>query len=148
MYQELLAFKFFSQKVLPLVYDESLSYYEVLCKLVDYINARIENQDEFNTVLNQHSSDLTALKADVLLLQEEIEKVKNGNYVSLYLDSLENWIDQNLQELVARIVKFVAFGLDDSGRLYCNIPETWQFLKFDTDVNINSVNYGRLILEW
>lgn len=148
MYQELLAFKFFSQKVLPLVYDESLSYYEVLCKLVDYINAMIENQDEFNTVLNQHSSDLTALKEDVTLLQNEIEKVKNGDYVSLYLDSLENWIDQNLQELVARVVKFVAFGLDDSGRLYCNIPETWQFLKFDTDVNINSVNYGRLILEW
>lgn len=148
MYQELLAFKFFSQKVLPLVYDESLSYYEVLCKLVDYINAMIENQDEFNTVLNQHSSDLTALKTDVLLLQGEIEKVKNGNYVSLYLDSLENWIGQNLQELVARIVKFVAFGLDDSGRLFCNIPETWQFLKFDTDVNTNSVNYGRLILEW
>lgn len=31
-------FRFWCQKVLPLVYDDSLSYYEVLCKVVDYIN--------------------------------------------------------------------------------------------------------------
>lgn len=31
-------FMFWCQKVLPLVYDDSLSYYEVLCKLVTYVN--------------------------------------------------------------------------------------------------------------
>lgn len=31
-------FKFWCQKVLPLVYDNSLSYYEVLCKLTKHIN--------------------------------------------------------------------------------------------------------------
>lgn len=35
-------FKFFSQKVLPLVYDDSLSYYEVLCKLTNKINELVE----------------------------------------------------------------------------------------------------------
>ena len=35
---ELPTFKFWCQKVLPLVYDDSLSYYELLCKVVDYIN--------------------------------------------------------------------------------------------------------------
>ena len=30
-------FRFWCQKVLPLVYDDSLSYYEVLCKIVKYI---------------------------------------------------------------------------------------------------------------
>lgn len=38
-----------SQKVLPLTYDESLSYYEVLCKLRDYINEmgkRLDNYGE------------------------------------------------------------------------------------------------------
>ena len=28
-------FRFWCQKVLPLVYDDSLSYYEILCKVVD-----------------------------------------------------------------------------------------------------------------
>lgn len=31
-------FKFWCQKTLPLVFDDSLSYYEVLCKLVNYVN--------------------------------------------------------------------------------------------------------------
>lgn len=33
--------KFWSQKVLPLVYDDSLSYYEVLCKFRDKLNELI-----------------------------------------------------------------------------------------------------------
>lgn len=36
-------FKFWCQKVLPLVYDDSLSYYEVLCKIVQYLNKVIED---------------------------------------------------------------------------------------------------------
>lgn len=36
-----------SQKVLPLTYDESLSYYEVLCKLRDYINEMGKQLDDY-----------------------------------------------------------------------------------------------------
>lgn len=39
---ELQNLKFISQKVLPLVYDESLSYYEVLCKVVAKLNEVID----------------------------------------------------------------------------------------------------------
>jgi len=36
-------FKFWCQKVLPLVYDDSLSYYEVLCKIKGTLNSLITN---------------------------------------------------------------------------------------------------------
>ena len=36
-------FRFWCQKVLPLVYDDSLSYYEVLCKMKDKINEVIDS---------------------------------------------------------------------------------------------------------
>lgn len=39
------SFKFWCQKVLPTVYDDSLSYYETLCKVVNYLNDVIENVD-------------------------------------------------------------------------------------------------------
>lgn len=32
------SFRFWCQKVLPLVYDDSLSYYELLCKVIEYLN--------------------------------------------------------------------------------------------------------------
>ena len=35
-------FRFWCQKVLPLVYDDSLSYYEVLCKLRNFVNELAE----------------------------------------------------------------------------------------------------------
>ena len=47
--------KYWCQKVLPLSYDDSISYYELLCKLVDYIN---------------HANE------DILNLQNEIEELR------------------------------------------------------------------------
>ena len=41
-------FRWWCQTVLPLVYDESLSYYEVLCKTQDFINKLIEQDKEFS----------------------------------------------------------------------------------------------------
>ena len=50
-YNDLKPFRFWCQKVLPLVYDDSLSYYELLCKIVDYLNKTMEDvtylHDEF-----------------------------------------------------------------------------------------------------
>lgn len=48
-------FKYWCQKILPLTYDDSLSYYELLCKLIDYIN---------------HANE------DIARLQEEVERLK------------------------------------------------------------------------
>ena len=50
-YNDLQPFRFWCQKILPLVYDDSLSYYELLCKVVDYLNKTMEDvtylHDEF-----------------------------------------------------------------------------------------------------
>lgn len=56
-------------KVLPLVYDESLSYYEVLCKLTKLIQEMAKNVDgNFNSIQNEIEkiySQITDLKAYV-----------------------------------------------------------------------------------
>lgn len=42
------------QKILPLVYDDELSYYEYLCKLTETMNTIINNiNDEFKTLVSQ-----------------------------------------------------------------------------------------------
>lgn len=40
-------YEFYCQKVLPLVYDDSLSYYEVVCKLSDVVQ-EIAKQEDIN----------------------------------------------------------------------------------------------------
>lgn len=67
-------FRFWCQKVLPLVYDDSLSYYEVLCKVRDYINKILENEDNLNSgllELKEYVDDYF----NTLNVREEIESV-------------------------------------------------------------------------
>lgn len=141
-------FTFWCQKVLPLVYDNSLSYYEVLCKVVEYLNRVIQQVDSNNSQIQINTKDINQLKTELDLVQAELEKVKNGKYVSLYINALASWIDNNLQELVGRVVKYVFFGLTDDGYFCAYIPDSWKFISFDTIIDTTSPLYGHLLLQW
>ena len=45
--------KFWCHKILPLVYEDSLSYYEVLCKLMKKINEIIEDMDDIKISIQE-----------------------------------------------------------------------------------------------
>lgn len=142
-------FKFWCQPILPLVYDDSLSYYEVLCKVVDYLNQVIENENDISEYLKEIDCDIETLKSDIVFIKTELEKVKNGDYVSLYLDSIIKWIDENVQDLVAKIVKYVFFVIDDDGYFNAIIPFSWDFIEFDTGyITDNPNEYMHLILRY
>lgn len=147
-YNRLERLRIWCQKVIPLVYDDSLSYYEVLCKVVDYTNKLIENDKEICLELGQLKADYNTIKDDMDYLSNELDKVKNGDYVSLYLNSIKKWIDENLQEMVAGIVKYVSFGLSSDGKFVAYIPKTWDFLQFDTIITPESELYGHLVMRW
>lgn len=59
-YSGIRPFRFWCQKVLPLVYDDSLSYYEMLCKVKDYLNNVIEDvataEDNIEDLLTAYNS--------------------------------------------------------------------------------------------
>ena len=72
-YTDLQPFRFWCQKVLPLAYDDSLSYYELLCKVVDYLNKTME--------------DVGVLEGDVTGLHEAYKKLQS--YVNDYFSTLD-----------------------------------------------------------
>lgn len=148
MYKDLDKFKFWCQKVLPLVYDDSLSYYEVLCKVVDYINNLIENDKAFADELAKHETSITELKSLTASIKQELDDIKNGKAEGMYINALKNYIDNNLEGIVGRIVKFISFGLSADGYFTALIPSTWEFIEFDTIFDTESELYGHLILNW
>ena len=76
-------------KVLPLVYDESLSYYEVLCKLVHLLKEMAENVDgNFNSI------------------QKEIEKIYNQiTDLKAYVDEQDNKLSDRIDSTNERITE-------------------------------------------
>lgn len=147
-YKDMRPFRFWSQKVLPLVYDDSISYYEVLCKMVSFLNDMADNQDEFAEELKKHGVDLQNLHRAVDELRDILEGIKNGEYAEMYEEAMTHWFDNYGPELVGRLVRYVFFGLTDDGRFCAYIPDSWDFLDFDTDMDSKKSTYGHLILRW
>ena len=122
-------FRFWCQKVLPLVYDDSLSYYEVLCKVVEYINNLI-NEDKLI------EADITQLQNELKVVQEWIDKFDTSYAEKIIKDSISTMI-------------FVE--IDDEGYIVYNIPENWNDIQFNTtglDVSISGYDYGHLVLSY
>ena len=127
MYKNLTHFRFWCQKVLPLVYDDSLSYYEILCKSLSYIHDLIENDKIIY-------SEIEMLKSELLKIQKWID------------DFDTSYAEEIIKNYLATMI-FVA--LNDDGYIVYYIPENWNDIKFQTtglDITIPNTEYGRLVL--
>lgn len=99
-------FRFWCQKVLPLVYDDSLSYYELLCKVVDYLNSIIKDTN--------HLIDMVeSLKTDFDNLKEWVENYLDNINLQIYID---NKLDEMAKDgtLSAIIEQFINGNLDNA----------------------------------
>lgn len=146
IFKDFPAFKYWCQVVLPLVYDDSLSLYELMCKVVDYLNKLIAGVNTLNHQVSINTEDIKNLKSELAYIQSELEKIKNGEYADFYIEMLAKWIDNNLQTLVSKIVKYVFFGLSLDGHFIAAIPTSWDFIKFSTITE--GPLYGHLVLRW
>lgn len=135
-------FRFWCQKVLPAVYDDSLSYYELLCKVIEYLNNVIVE-------LNVHSDAITELQELYAQLQAEFEKFKDNGFYDYYAEQVAKWIDTHMQFIYKHTIAQVFFRLDDSGYLIAHIPEGWEQIQFSTPmVYADQTSYGRLCLTY
>lgn len=88
-------FRFWCQKVLPLVYDDSLSYYELLCKMVTYINNTINAVNENTEDVTNMRTELTEFKTSIDTEVDEFKTYVNGrvneleSYMNNYFDNLD-----------------------------------------------------------
>ena len=129
-FKSLQTFRIWCQKVLPLVYDDSLSYYEVLCKVVDYINNLIDNDRVIE-------SELESLRADLNVVQKWIE-----NFDTSYAEEI----------IKSYLSTMIMVEITDSGYIVYNIPSSWNDIEFNTtglDIELAlQPNYGHLVLSY
>ena len=135
------AFLYYCQKVLPAVYDDSLSYYELLCKAMQQLNQTLSDVDELN-------GDSQQLYEYVKALYESFDEFIESGFYDYYETMLETWIKNNMPCIVGNSVKFFSFGIDDTGHVFVDIPKTWAFLTMAWNLDYGSENFGKLEMEW
>lgn len=128
--------KFWCYKVLPLVYDDSLSYYEMLCKVVGKLNELIEKYASFDDVVAEIQTAIDAL-------QKQIDEFDTTYIEKLIKDKLANMLYA---------------CISDAGYFIYYIPESWNDVSFNTtglDISneelannghVANYEYGRLVL--
>lgn len=120
--------KYWVQKVLPLVYDDSLSYYELLDKVIYKLNEVIRNNDELVESVNAYE-----IKVDEL--DKELRELIDGKQY-----------EHLIEEYIGDTIKHVYFGLTNAGYFAAYIPDSWADLHFSTITDYSSELYGHLVL--
>ena len=96
------------QKILPLTYDESLSYMELLCKVLDTVNQIIEVIDDFTPEsLDEIKARLDAVEAKNSEQDQDIEilkqSVRNVNSLLIVLNERMGAVEASVSDLSGRL---------------------------------------------
>lgn len=114
-------FRFWCQKVLPLVYDDSLSYYELLCKIVTYLNNTI-------SAVNENTEDV----ANLLFEFNELKTFVDNYFYNL---DVQNEINNKLDRMA------------EDGTLDKLLLSYFNNYKQEIDTTVNTQNSKISVLE-
>lgn len=94
--------KFWCQKVLPLVYDDSLSYYETLCKFLQKLNEVIDLYNNLQETFEGY------VDAEILKLKEYVDS-ENTRQDEEFNGKIE-FVYEEIQKQVTRLFKYIDDG--------------------------------------
>lgn len=150
---DLKPFKAWCIQILPTIFDESMSYYEVLCKVIKILNNSLEDINILKEEIENTNSALDEFKEGV---KSQFDEFKEG--VESQFEELVNgtWIQGTipyLEELLKQYIPVaIFFEINNDGYFVANIPETWDEIQFNTTgydyPEINGVGYGHLVMSY
>lgn len=99
-------FRFWCQKTLPLVYDDSLSYYELLSKLTDFMVSAVEDMHELDSAYTElqeyvnHYFDTAdfAAEIDAKLDEMAVDGRLTKIVTPVVSQMVNNWLDANAED--------------------------------------------------
>ena len=91
-------FKYLAHKVMPLVFDETLSYYEFLCKVITKLNEVIDNENEQNATIEQFGVDMSEWEEDAIQKYNEFTAA-----IDLEIEQFEQSITEQQDEFEGTI---------------------------------------------
>lgn len=141
-FNEVQPFRFWCQKVLPQVYDDSLSYYELLCKVVNQINVLTENNntlsDGYNELVDYVNNYFNSLDIDKEINEKLDEMAKDGTLTKLIAPLVINAITVKFVNNVSEMSDITKLYVNlENGNLYFYNGNQWQ----DTGIKYGDTPY-------
>lgn len=116
--------KFWCQKVLPLVYDDSLSYYETICKVVDKLNELAAKFNEIEGLIVELNN---RLKEEVTtILTEWYDDGTLEEIIGTALDNISGRVTQletTLESTTENLELLIGSAQEDIGALETRVDE-------------------------
>lgn len=106
-----------------------------------------KTQNDAVAALEQFKIDSEAAFAQLNQLLKDIE---NGNFPEEIANAIRQYITKNFYNIVGDMIRFVWFGLTDSGYFCAYIPDNWKAITFGTTeydyFTEIQPNFGHLVL--
>ena len=110
--------------------------YKLLCKRLQML---VEYAEQMGICINANRADIEELAAELASMKDDFA----DEFESYYKERICEWLQTNLDCIIGNAVKFVQFGLTDSGRFVAYIANNWDFLEFDTVMQAGN-DFGKL----
>ena len=116
-----------------------------ILKVIDYVKSTADTLNEWKA---EHEQEYKDLLAHVDAIQAWIDGLEDGDIPQALLDGLATWIDNNIEDLIGRNIRYVWFGLTNDGYFAAYMPDSWPELWFDTVMDFSSEYYGHLLIKY
>ena len=112
------------------------SYYDELSRKQKLIKELAHKIWEYDKILAEKLKEVE----DTLTKYADILDGKIEDFDDIILSKTEQWLSENMEDILTEAIKLVWFGLTDDGYFMAVIPENWSDVQFDT------TNEGQLML--
>lgn len=116
-------FRFWCQKIVPLVYNDALSYYEVLCKVTaklnevidSYNNIEIDLEDQLNQLAGDLQTQMTQYDKKLADLQQSINNQIDalGTYVDNEIANNREWVVNQINQFESTLNPIISAMIQD-----------------------------------
>lgn len=107
--------------------------------------AKCGSYDEVINKLNQWIEENDPKIDEILSFMKQLE---NGYIPPGLKESIYNWATDNLIPIIAKVLRNVYFGLTNDGYFCAFIPQSWNWVTFDTITDFSDPLYGHLVLQY
>lgn len=112
------------------------------------IKVHTEQIADIYTKLDQPEQEWERLQEEIDAMRVEIDKLKDGEYLDVFIPQILQAIDDALPGMIGRLMNLFIFGLTKDGYFSAMYPDGLDNITFDTIADPESDLYGHLVLQF